>query len=122
RKIDHLVESLEGRDRAGQVDVSEPPSIDWTQPQLFETAKKSCAEYGIELTKDEVRVPSRFVVRQGAIEYFAVLKGGKEHETLISLVGNVPKGERRPRDFGARLNNAILAIGFKRGKPASFTP
>ncbi len=122
KKMDELKTSMESRDRAGLAEAPEPPTIDWTQPQLFETARKSAAEYGIELTKDEVRVPSRFVLKQGVIEYFAVLKGGKEHETLISLLGNTPRGERRPKDFAARLNNAVMAIGFKRGKPVQFTP
>jgi len=121
RKIDDLKRSLEARDRAGLSDAPEPPRIDWTDPQLFEKARTSCAEYGIELTKDEVRVPSRFVLRQGAIEYLAVFKGGKEHETLISLLGNTPPGERRPKDFAARMNNAVLALGFKRGKPVSYS-
>jgi hypothetical protein len=122
KKMDDLKSAFEGKDRAGLTDAPEPPQIDWTQPQLFEAAKKTCAEYGIELTKDEVRVPSRFVLKSGVIEYFAVLKGGKEHETLISLLGNTPAGERRPKDFAARLNNAVMAIGFKRGKAVRFTP
>lgn len=121
RKLDDLVASMENRGAPAEAAEAEAPQIDWTQPQLFAAAQKSAAEYGIELTADEVRVPSRFVLRQGAIEYFGVLKGGKEHETLVSLLGNTPKGERRPKDFGARLNNAIQAIGFKRGKPVRFT-
>src|SRR5262245_31219815 len=74
RKVDGVVTALEGRGGPQQQEVPEPPQIDWTQPQLFAAAQKSCAEYGIELTKDEVRVPSRFVIREGAIEYFAVLR------------------------------------------------
>jgi len=122
KKMDDMKATFEGRDRVGLAEAPEPPQIDWTQPQLFEAAKKTCAEYGIELTKDEVRVPSRFVLRSGAIEYFAVLKGGKEHETLISILGNTPAGERRPRDFAARLNNAVMAIGFHRGRGVRFSP
>lgn len=123
RKIDDLKHQLESRDRQGLVEAPEaPPQIDWTQPTYFSAAQTSAAEYGIELTKDEVRVPSRFVLKQGAIEYFAVLKGGKEHETLISLLGNTPADQRRPKDFGARFNNAVQAIGFKRGAPVKFTP
>ena len=122
RKIDGVVTALEGRGGPQAEEQPEPPQIDWTQPQLFAAAQKSCAEYGIELTKDEVRVPARFVVRQGAIEYFAVLKGGKEHETLISLRGNLAADARRPRDFGARLNNAVQALGFKRGRAVRFLP
>lgn len=123
RKIDGVVSTLEGRGTAQeQQEEPEPPQIDWTQPQLFEKAKSSCAEYGIEVTKDEVRVPARFVIREGAIEYFAVLKGGKEHETLISLRGNLAPDVRRPHDFGARLNNAVQAIGFKRGKAVKYLP
>lgn len=122
KKMDVLKNAFESRDRVGLTEVPEPPQIDWTQPQLFETARKSCAEYGIELTADEVRVPARFVVKQGVIEYFAVLKGGKEHETLIALLGGTPPGERRARDFAARLNNAVMALGFKRGKAVQYTP
>jgi len=121
KRVDHIVASLENRGGDARPEEVEAPQIDWTDPQLFEKARTSCAEYGIELTKDEVRVPSRFVPCRAAIEYFAVLKGGKEHETLLSLVGNVAKGDRRPHDFGARLNNAVQAIGFKRGKPVRFT-
>lgn len=121
KRVDHIVSSLENRGGTSRPEEAEAPQIDWTQTQLFEKARTSCAEYGIELTKDEVRVPSRFVACRAAIEYFAVLKGGKEHETLLSLIGNVAKGERRPADFGARLNNAVQAIGFKRGRPVRFT-
>jgi hypothetical protein len=98
------------------------PELDWTQPALREAARVAAAEVGIELSDDEVRVPSRFALREGLLEYFAVLKGGKEHEALISIVGNTPPDQRRPAEFGARLNNAILALGFKRGKPIRFTP
>ena len=122
RKVDGVVTALEGRGGPQAQDEVEPPQIDWTQPQLFAAAQKSCAEYGIEVTKDEVRVPARFVVREGAIEYFAVLKGGKEHETMISLRGNIAADARRPRDFGARLNNAVQALGFKRGRAVKFLP
>jgi hypothetical protein len=122
KKVDDLVGTMEGRDAGPKAEEADaPPTIDWTQPTLFAVAEKAAAEYGISLTADEVRVPARFVLRSGSLEYFAVLKGGKEHETLISLLGNTPKGERRPKDFGARLNNAIQAIGFKRGKPVRFT-
>ena len=120
RKVDGVVSALENRGGPQEQSDADAPQIDWTQPQLFAAAQKSCAEYGIELTKDEVRVPSRFVVREGAIEYFAVLKGGKEHETMISIRGNVAADARRPRDFGARLNNAIQALGFKRGRPVKY--
>jgi hypothetical protein len=123
KQVSHVVSSLENRGGTspGEGDDQEAPQIDWTDPQLFEQAKKSCAEYGIDLTQDEIRVPSRLVVSKAAIEYFGVLKGGKEHETLIAIVGNVPKGERRPRDFGARLNVAVQALGFKRGRPVRYT-
>jgi hypothetical protein len=98
------------------------PEIDWTQPELYAAAKKAAAEVGIELTQDEVRVPSRIALRDGLLEYFAVLKGGKEHEALLSLDGNAGREERRAPEFGARLNNALLALGFRRGKPIRFTP
>jgi len=97
------------------------PEIDWTQPELYAAAKKAAAEVGIELTEDEVRVPSRIALRDGLLEYFAVLKGGKEHEALLSLDGNAGREDRRAPELGARLNNALLALGFRRGKPIRFT-
>ncbi len=122
RKVDALSDSLQKGGYAKDDTPPEPPQLDWTQPELFDRARAAAAQVGITLTADEVRVPCRFVLREGTIEYFAVLKGGKEHETLISLIGNTPKDERRAKDFGARLNNAIQALGFKRGKPVQFTP
>jgi hypothetical protein len=122
RKVDSVVAATADRRPADDGEAAAPPQIDWTQPQLFEKARTSCAEYGIELTKDEVRVPARFVLRSGLLDYFAVLKGGKEYESVISLVGNTQPKDRRPKDFGARLNNAILALGFKRGRPVRYTP
>lgn len=108
------------------VEVDNPapvvPELDWTQPELHEAARKAAEEVGITLAGDEVRVPARFALREGLLEYFAVLKGGKEHEALVSLWGNTPADQRRPQEFGARLNNAILALGFRRGRPIRFTP
>lgn len=101
--------------------VEQPPELDWTQPELFAAAAESGAEYGIELTKDEVRVRAELLLRAGLLEYLAVLNGGKEHEALIALVGDVDPEEPRPRDFGARLNNAIQALGLKRGRPLRIT-
>ena len=103
--------------RLGQNATPQPPALDWTQPELFEAAKKAGAEVGIVLTDDEVRVPGRLAVREGILEYFAVLRGGKEHEALISLHGNTPDDQRHaPADFAVKLNNAIQALGFKPGR------
>lgn len=122
RKIDDLSRSLENRDALGGDDPVGPPELDWTEPELFEAARRAAESVGITLTADEVRVPARICIREGMLEYFACLKGGKEHETFLSLVGNVPEEARRPRDFGAKLNTAIQALGFKRGRPIRFSP
>jgi hypothetical protein len=121
KKVDGVVAATANRSGSDDAEAIAVPQIDWTQPQLFEKARTTGAEYGIQLTKDEVRVPARFVLRSGQLDFFAVLKGGKEYESVISVVGNTPPKERRPRDFGARLNNAILALGFKRGKPVRYS-
>jgi hypothetical protein len=118
-ELTRAVEEQSGLDVGG---VRQPPQLDWTEPELFEAARRAAAEVGIELTEDEVRVPARIVLRQGLLEYLAVLKGGKEHETLVSLHGNTPPDERRPKTLGVRLNNAIQALGFTRGHPIRFTP
>ncbi len=123
RRIDDVIRTLEDRDGSSGGDgTPQPPELDWTQPELFEAARRAADAVGIELTPDEVRVPARFAQKQGVLEYFAVLKGGKEHESLLSLTGNTGADERRPAEFGARLNNAIQALGFRRGQPIRFTP
>jgi len=122
RKLDDLARSLENRGAGGPESDVGPPELDWTEPELFEAARKAADSVGISLTKDEVRVPARLCLREGMLEYFACLKGGKEHETLLSLVGSVPADARRPKDFGAKLNTAIQALGFKRGRPIRFSP
>lgn len=101
--------------------ATQPPDLDWTEPALFEAARRSAESVGIALTKDEVRVPAKLLLRSGLLEYLAVLKGGKEHESLVSLVGNTPQDQRRPVDFGVKLNNAVQALGFARGRPIRFS-
>jgi hypothetical protein len=117
-----LITGLEGRDGVAFGEPGQPPDLDWTEPALHEAALRGAESVGIELTDDEVRVPARLLLKQGILEYFAVLKGGKEHEALVSLVGNLAPEERRPKDFGVKLNNAIQALGVKRGKSIRFTP
>ena len=122
-KLSKLVVAFENQ-FGTEVDRPAPqvPDLDWTQPELYQAARRAAESVGISLGDGEVRVPCRVVLREGLLEYFAVLKGGREHEALISLVGNTPADQRRPMDFGAKLNNAIQALGFKRGKPIRFTP
>jgi hypothetical protein len=120
RKIGDLTTQLENRGAVAS-EAPQPPDLDWTEPALFEAARKGADSVGIQLTKDEVRCPARLVLREGMIEYFAVLKGGKEHETLVSLVGNTLPEARRPKDMGVKLNNALQALGFKRGKAIRFS-
>ncbi len=99
----------------------QPPPLDWTEPALYEAARKGAETVGVTLGNDEVRIPAKLVMREGLLEYFAVLKGGKEHEALVGLVGNTPADERRPPEFAAKLNNAIQALGFTRGRPIRLT-
>lgn len=121
RSLNSLTSQLENR---GQISSAppQPADLDWTQPELFEAARKGADSVGIALTKDEVRVPARLILKEGLLEYFAVLKGGKEHESLFSIVGSTQPDARRPKDLGIKLNNAIQALGFPRGKPIRFTP
>lgn len=120
-RVDDLVTALEGREGLDVDATPQPAELDWTQPDLFAAAQRAAASVGITLTADEVRVPARLILVEGVLEYFAVLKGGKEHEALLSLVGNLGREERRPPEFGAKLNNAIQALGFRRGRPIRFS-
>lgn len=121
RMVGSLVEQLENRGTVSR-EPEQPPDLDWTQPELFERARASADTVGIALTRDEVRVPARLVLRAGALEYLVVLKGGKEHETLFSIVGNTLPDVRRPKDMGVKLNNALQALGFRRGTPIRVGP
>ncbi|MCE9634697.1 MAG: YdjY domain-containing protein [Planctomycetes bacterium] len=120
RKLDDLTAQLENRGVV-QSEPPQPPELDWTQPDLFEAARRGAESVGFTLTKDELRCPSRLVLHEGPLEYFAVLKGGKEHETLIAVVGNTLPEARRAKDMGVKLSNAIQALGFRRGKPIKMT-
>ena len=121
-RVDEIVATLEGREGfSGSDGPPQPPQLDWSG-ELFEKAQEAAASVGITLTREEARVPARLVMLEGLLEYFAVLKGGKEHEALLSITGDTPREERRPRDLGAKLNIAIQALGFSRGKPIRFTP
>ncbi len=120
QRVDEIISSLEGRGGAGS-GVQQPPELDWTQPDLFGAAQRAAETVGVTLTEDEVRIPARIVAREGILEYFAVLKGGKEHEALISLVGNAGPKDVRPAQFAAKINNAVQALGFRRGRPIRIT-
>ena len=120
-KLDDLTAQLENRGTITS-EPAQPPELDWTAPDLFETARNGADSVGFTLTKDEVRCPSRLVLKEGALEYLVVLKGGKEHETLFTIVGNTAPDMRRAKDMGVKLNNALQAIGFKRGTPIRFGP
>lgn len=121
RKLDDLTLQLENRG-AVRGEPEQPAELDWTRPELFETARKGADSCGFALTKDELRCPARLILREGMIEYFAVLKGGKEHETLFSIVGSTAEEARRPKDMGVKMNNALQALGFRRGKPIRVGP
>jgi hypothetical protein len=64
-KTDDLIASLESRDGGGADEAPAPPALDWTEPALFEAARKAADEVGIVLTKDEVRIPARMALMQG---------------------------------------------------------
>jgi hypothetical protein len=121
RKLDDLSAQLENRGTF-ETESPQPPELDWTQDDLFETARKGAASVGYALTRDELRCPAQLVLQSGLIEYLVALKGTKLHETLFSIVGDVPSDARRPRDMGVKLNNALQALGFRRGTPIRFGP
>ncbi len=121
-RVDDIIIALENRGEQLGEEINQPPDLDWTQPELFDAAKRAAEQVGIELRPDEVRVPARLVLKSGVLEYLACLEGGKLHESLVELIGNGGSEEtRRHKQFGARLNNALQAIGFTRGEPIRFS-
>jgi hypothetical protein len=90
----------------------------YTDEMRQEVAKK-VAERGVILKEDRAEIAGYIGPgREAPLEFFAVLRGGKEHEALVILTGAYGKDERLPRGLAAGINLACQALNLPRGTPA----
>lgn len=91
----------------------------WVAICIFLSTLDIAAETGIKIFEKEKRIELDGIISTelekyadtlgGAMEYLAVSKGGKQYESIIVL-------ECKPE----AVYNALIKIGLKKGKPASF--
>jgi hypothetical protein len=110
-----------GMDPGGPDAPPAQPVVEFT-PELRETLRKAVAAKGVDLAEDRVSIPGRIVLRQGALEYFAVLPGGKAHESVVVLTGKQGEDGGRPEGLGAALNSCLMALGLRPGTPIRILP
>ena len=97
------------------------PVLEFT-PELRESLRQAVAKKGVELLEDRVVVPGRFILRQGALEFLAVLPGGKQHESILRLEGKAANEDERVEGLGAALNSCLQALGLRPGTPLRLLP
>jgi hypothetical protein len=97
------------------------PIIEYT-PELRESLRKAVAAKGVDLLEDRVVVPGQVVLRQGALEFLAVLPGGKTHESVLVLTGKPAEEGARVEGLGAVLNSCLMALGLRPGTPLRVLP
>ncbi len=110
-----------GMDPGGPDAPPAQPVIEFT-PELRESLRKAVAAKGVDLLEDRVSIPGRIVLRQGALEYFATLPGGKAHESIVVLTGKAGEDGARPEGLGAALNSSLMALGLRPGTPIRILP
>jgi len=110
-----------GQEQGGPDAPPAQPFLEFT-PDLRESLRKSVAGKGVELLGDRVVIPGQVVLRQGALEYFAVFPGGKAHESVLVLTGKPSAEGERVQGLGAALNSCLMALGLRPGTPLRFFP
>lgn len=91
-------------------------------PELREALRKAVAAKGVDLGEDRVSIPGRIVLREGALEYFAVFPGGRTHECVVVLTGTPDEDGALPEGLGAALNSCLMALGLRPGTPLRLLP
>jgi hypothetical protein len=115
-------DTLQAMQSSGQGPAPEMPDAykKLFNPETKEALRTLAAEKGVVLKEDRVEVPAIIVQNRTMLEFFAVTTGGKEHEAVVSLLGNYdPQGERLPEGLAGMINACILALGYEPGKPVS---
>lgn len=113
--------AMPGQDPGGPDAPPAQPVMEFT-PELREALRKSVAARGVTLKEDRVEIPGSIAIRQGALEFLAVLPGGKIHESVIVLTGSATEDGPRAEGLGAALNSCLMAIGLRPGTPVRILP
>jgi len=88
--------------------------------------QRQCKKFKITSVPGEVRAIGEIAYRGGGpCEFLINVAPAKAHETVVLLDNGPPKSDdRRDREslegYADTLNNALMASGFKRGKPFSW--
>jgi hypothetical protein len=110
-----------GTDPSGPDAPPAQPAVEFT-PELREALRKAVADKGIDLLEDRVVLPGSVVLREGALEFFAVFPGGKTHESVLLLEGKPDAEGNRAQGLGAALNSCLMALGLRPGTPVRVLP
>lgn len=102
-------------------DPATDSKIEDDEPTVLEPPKLPDPAGAVRISKDDrvwvdkkkkvVYVDGYVSLREGYLEMFACLEGTKEHESVVAV-----------RSRAQTVHAALLAIGAKVGRPASFTP
>jgi len=98
----------------------EPPQKIFT-PEMRAKIAMQVKPRGILLTDDRIEIEGTIGAgRTAALEFFTVVRGGKEHEALVVL--QPPDTEENlPVGYAASINIACQALNLRRGKPTRYS-
>jgi hypothetical protein len=89
--------------------------------EMRQEIAKRIADRGIVLKDDRVEVNGIIGPGRAApLEYFAVLRGGNEHEAVVIVTGAYGLEERLPKGLASALNLACQALNLPRGTPTRY--
>jgi hypothetical protein len=113
-----VYEILDRFQQPGAVGALEAAEVKQYTPEMRKEIAEKLADRGIRLEDDRVSVDG-FIGpgRAAPLEFFAVLRGGKEHEAVVIVTGSYGPEERLPRGLAAGLNLACQALNLPRGAP-----
>ena len=112
---------LGGGDPGAMAGPPAQPVLEFT-PELREVLRKTVAAKGMVLGEDRVSIPGTVILREGALEYFAIFPGGRAHESIFLLTGKPGEEGARVEGLGASLNACLMALGLKPGTPLKLLP
>jgi hypothetical protein len=112
-------ETLSSMQTTGEDGEVEPPDEyrRLFDPEAREKLVELAAAKGVRLFEGRLEVDGVIVQNRAMLEFLAVVAGGKEHETVIALVGSAEYGGEMPKGLASMINACILALGFEKGQP-----
>lgn len=116
-----LMQELKASGRISEEPVVPEKYRELFNPETRQALAEKAAEMGVRLLDDRVEVPGIVAQNRAMLEFFAVISGGKEHETVVALTGNFDREKRLPEGLAGMINACILALGYEKGEPVSAT-